>query len=156
MPDLDDAVQLISSENRDERLDGEIMIRMHNDQVAARLKLFEMLEMSDYHFIVACSILYDIGSREDTDQLIQYLSSGSEAIVRSTIRTIGRIGGSTIVEPLEGLWNSTDSYDTEIRFALWDLCDRMRNEELESFRSTNFKLLKILVEEQFTRQHRNE
>lgn len=156
MTELENAFQLISSESPDERLDGIMMFREYNDRVAAKMKLFEMLGTSDRHHSVACSILHDIGSHEDTDQLIRYLSSGRESIVRSTIWTIGRIGGSNIVEPLKGLWNSTDLYDIEIRFALSDLCDRLNNDELKSLGSTDFKLLELLVQEQFTRQHRNQ
>ena len=86
----------------------------------------------------------------------EFLTSDNSTIVRSTIRVLGRIGNSSIITPLNDLWNSTNIFDLEIRFALSDLCDRMTTQELESFRSTDFELLKLLVQEQFSRQHRRE
>ena len=156
MNDMEHAIRLLLSENRDESISGEVLLYSHEDKIKIKHKMLELLGETEHHHLRACGVLHEIGTQEDTIQLLSFLTSDNSTIVRSTIPVLGRIGNSSIITPLNDLWNSTNIFDLEIRFALSDLCDRMTTQELESFRSTDFELLKLLVQEQFSRQHRRE
>ena len=156
MNDMEHAIRLLLSENRDESLDGEFLLYSLEDKIKLKHKMLELLGENEHNHSRACCVLHEIGTQEDTTQLLSFLTSDNSTIVRSTIWVLGRIGNSSIIAPLRDLWNSTNMLDLEIRFALSDLCDRMTTQELESFRSTDFELLKLLVQEQFSRQHRQE
>jgi len=156
MNDMEHAIRLLLSENRDESIKGEVLLCSLEDKIKIKHKMFELLGENEHNHSRACRVLHEIGTQEDTIPLLSFLTSDNSVIVRSTIWVLGRIGNSSIIPSLNLLWNSTNLFDLEIRFALSDLCDRMTTQELESFRSTDFELLKLLVQEQFHRQHRQE
>ena len=155
MNDVEHAIHLFLSGNRDESISGESLIYSLVEKNKMKQIMFELLGHPEHHSR-ACDVLYDIGTQEDAFQLLPYLTSDNNQIVMSTIRVLGRIGNSAVIPPLCELWDSTNMFDLDLRFALSDVCDRMTHQELESFRTSDSEILNMIVQNQFSRLYRRE